>query len=81
MGRERGRTLADGRDAVGVFIGDLDGELLCGLHAESVRCPGRAAEQERERGGRTLDGHDHLDGVERVEAEVVGERRGRGDLC
>lgn len=28
-----------------------------------------------------LDGHDHLDGVEAVEAEVVGEVCCRGDLC
>ena len=27
-----------------------------------------------------LNGHDHLDGVERVQSKVIGEMRGSGDL-
>lgn len=72
------RTLANGGDAVSVLVGDLDGKLLCMAWKELSQHSGS---KWLSRGRRlTLDGHDHLDGVERVEAEVVGERRGGRDL-
>ena len=78
-----GLTLADGGDAVSVLVRDLDRELLCLSWSEfhgagSAQKPRRASDRAGKR--LTLDGHDHLDGVERVEAEVAGEGRGRGDL-
>ena len=49
-------SIGSGLDAVCVFVGDLDRELL-------------------------FDGHDNLDGVERVQVEIVVEAGLEGDLC
>ena len=69
-------------DLVGILVGDLDAELLFFLSRAPVSeaiLP-RVVVREQHLRSYLLNGHDNLDGIERVESQVVGKVRRLGDL-
>jgi hypothetical protein len=65
-------------DLIGLLVGDLEAEFL--LAKWSDFCSAAIFSEEKDWGAYLLDGHHHLDGVQAVKTEVVGEVGGAVDL-
>lgn len=58
-------------DLIGLLVGDLDAEFL--LTQKSENCLAASFSEGNDSGAYLLDGHHHLDSVQAVQTEVVGE--------
>lgn len=65
-------------DLVGLLVGDLDAELLLVQLSETCTVP--VFSEEKNSSTYLFDGHHHLDGVQAVKTEIVGEVRNAVDL-
>ena len=68
-------------DRVGVLVWDLNAELLYGTTRQHMCCRSkRTGIRPLRASPYLLNSHDHLDGIEAVQSEVVREVCGLGDL-
>lgn len=65
-------------DLVGLLVGDLDAELLLVQLSETCTVP--VFSEGKNSSTYLLDGHHHLDGVQAVKTEIVGEVGNTVDL-